>query len=179
MFNLIHPHPSSLHITKLVQHQSVRNFQAMRKEISLDTNENIIIIASARCCELSPDSTATCIIIQHPQTMLPCNVTCWLRYFADYTFQFYGAARFVKLIWRLHTALIYDFDFRYCGKKREREIFSFQLVKKIFVCACEWDLANIAKAWTDGCEVKPAPEREIVREKSLKWRRMHGGVRET
>jgi hypothetical protein len=49
---------------------------------------------------LSPDSATAGVIIQHPQAMLPRNVTCWLRYFADNTFKLYRAAGFVKLIWR-------------------------------------------------------------------------------
>lgn len=32
-----------------------------------------------------PYSASACVIIQHSQTMLPGNVTCWLWYFADNT----------------------------------------------------------------------------------------------
>lgn len=60
------------------------------------------------------DAASTRVIIQHSQAVLPHNVTCWLRYFADNTFQFNGATGFVEFIWRRQTPFIHDFNSRYC-----------------------------------------------------------------
>lgn len=61
-----------------------------------------------------PDSTTTCVIIQHPQAMLPRNVTCWLRYFADDTFQLDCAASLVEFIGRCQATFVNNFNFRHC-----------------------------------------------------------------
>lgn len=45
--------------------------------------------------------------------MFPGNVTCWLWYFADYTFQLNCAARFVEFINRSQAPFIHDFNSRY------------------------------------------------------------------
>ena len=57
-----------------------------------------------------PDSTSTCIIIQHSQSMLPCNIICWLWHFADNTFQFYCAARFIEFVRSTQPSFIYYFN---------------------------------------------------------------------
>lgn len=69
-----------------------------------------------------PDSTSTRVIIQHSQTVFPGNITCWLRYFADYTFQLNRAARFVKFVYGFQTSFIHNFNSWHCvGSGNENE----------------------------------------------------------
>lgn len=95
----------------------------------LDSKCQQFLINIAVCIEMEnflsflPNSTSTCIIIQHTQAMLPRDITCWLRYFADYTFQLDCATRFVKFIRRPQTSLIHNLhSWNWCCKRRKYKI---------------------------------------------------------
>lgn len=67
----------------------------------------------------SPDSAPTRVIIQHSQTVFPGNITCWLRYLADYTFQLNRAARFVKFVYGFQTSFIHNLNSWHWRREKE------------------------------------------------------------
>lgn len=73
--------------------------------------------------------------------MFPGNITCWLWYFADYTFQLNRAARFVKFIRCFETSFIYDLHFWHlfvCVKMKERRKKKMKTDVKLLLPFVSW-----------------------------------------